>query len=65
PVRLKETSSKPVWSEDQWLSNAMNSTENETSSTLTDNNNNDNNNNTKPIKTLTKDDDIDEIDFDT
>ncbi|CAF3394948.1 unnamed protein product [Rotaria socialis] len=65
PVRLKETSSKPVWSEDQWLSNAMNSTENETSSTLTDNNNNDNHNNTKTIKTLTKDDDIDEIDFDT
>lgn len=68
PVRLKETSSKPVWSEDKWLSDAMNSTENETS---TDNNNNinddnnNNNNNTKQIKTAAKDDEIDEIDFDT
>ncbi|CAF3942027.1 unnamed protein product [Rotaria sordida] len=61
PVALKETSSKPVWSEDQWLSNAMNSTDNETSTV--ENNSNDN---TKQIKlSSTKDDDIDEIDLDT
>ncbi|CAF4693313.1 unnamed protein product, partial [Rotaria sp. Silwood2] len=62
PVHLKETSSKAVWSEDQWLSNAMNSVDNDISST--DNNNN-NNNNTKEVKSQIKDDDIDEIDLDT
>ena len=31
PVHLKETSSKPVWSEDQWLSKSMNAVEDDKS----------------------------------
>jgi peptidyl-prolyl isomerase E (cyclophilin E) len=62
PVRLKETSSKPVWSEDQWLSEAMNTVGNETTSTDDINNNN---NDTKSKEKISKDEDIDEIDFDT
>jgi peptidyl-prolyl isomerase E (cyclophilin E) len=58
PVQIKEKSSKPVWSEDQWLSEAMNTVGNEATST-------DDNNNTKPKETISKDEDIDEIDFDT
>lgn len=38
PVRLKETSSKPVWAEDQWLAESMNTAE--SGSTATDDNNN-------------------------
>ena len=56
PVRLKETSSKPIWSDDQWLFNAMNSIEMGTNST---------NNDAKNQCQQTKDDEIDEIDFDT
>ena len=56
PVRLKETSSKPIWSDDQWLFNAMNSIEMGTNST---------NNDPKNQCQQTKDDEIDEIDFDT
>jgi peptidyl-prolyl isomerase E (cyclophilin E) len=62
PVRLKETSSKPVWSEDQWLSEAMNSVEKETPSSIDDVNNNII---TKQQEILPKENDPDEIDFDT
>ena len=61
PVHLKETSSKPVWSEDQWLSEAMNSAANETNAT-DDVNNNDIPKDPKPVS---KDDEIEEIDLDT
>jgi peptidyl-prolyl isomerase E (cyclophilin E) len=60
PVHIKETSSKPVWSEDQWLSEAMNAVGNG-SSTTDDNNNNEK----KPEENVAKEDDPDEIDFDT
>ncbi len=56
PVRIKETSSKPVWSEDQWLSEAMNSVGNETTST---------DENLKPKENISKEEDTEEIDFDT
>jgi peptidyl-prolyl isomerase E (cyclophilin E) len=58
PVHIKETSSKPVWSEDQWLSEAMNAVDTETTAT-------DDTNNIKPKETVSKDEDIDEIDLDT
>jgi peptidyl-prolyl isomerase E (cyclophilin E) len=61
PVRLKESSSKPVWSEDQWLSDAMNSAGKEPAST-DDINNNDTPKEEKPVS---KEDDVDEIDLDT
>ncbi|CAF0800214.1 unnamed protein product [Adineta steineri] len=65
PVHLKETSSKPVWSEDKWLSEAMNSVEKDklatddittTTPTPTD---------AKQQENVSKDTDLDEIDFDT
>lgn len=60
PVRLKETSSKPVWAEDTWLAESMNTVGNETS---TDDNNN---TNTKKVdESATKDADSEEIDLDT
>ncbi|UJR13569.1 hypothetical protein I4U23_000582 [Adineta vaga] len=67
PVHLKETSSKPVWSEDQWLSEAMNSVEKD--GTSTDDINNNNNNNpaavVKSVENLSKENETDEIDLDT
>jgi peptidyl-prolyl isomerase E (cyclophilin E) len=62
PVHIKETSSKPVWSEDQWLSEAMNSAGNE--SAATDDNNNEAKKNPLP-ETAAKDADAEEIDLDT
>lgn len=56
PVRLKETSSKPVWAEDQWLSEAMNTVAND-QTTIDEN--------VKPKTNLSKDDETEEIDFDT
>ncbi|CAF1153424.1 unnamed protein product [Adineta ricciae] len=64
PVRLKDTSSKPVWSEDQWLSEAMNATDKDASST-DDNNNSTTTNSTKPAEADSKETDVDELDLDT
>lgn len=57
PVHLKETSTKPVWSEDQWLSEAMNSVANEGTAATEEND--------KPKENIPKDDEHEEIDFDT
>jgi peptidyl-prolyl isomerase E (cyclophilin E) len=59
PARIKETSSKPVWSEDQWLSKAMSAVDDEKAST--------DDPDAKKVLSSTgpKDDDIDEIDPDT
>ena len=62
PVHIKETSSKPVWSEDQWLSKAMNAVDDEKSAT------DDNNNEKKPLQTQTsnKEEEVsEEIDTET
>ena len=59
PVTIKETSSKPVWSEDQWLSNAMNSTGEDKSATDGDAEKK------APAPSTAKEDDVDEIDTDS
>jgi peptidyl-prolyl isomerase E (cyclophilin E) len=58
PVRIKESSSKPVWSEDKWLSKSMNAVDGEQAPT-------DDNNNIAKEPIVAKDDDVDELDADT
>ena len=60
PVRIKETSSKPVWSEDQWLAESMNTVGTESA---TDDNNNTNKKAPEPAPKDAAD--AEEIDFDT
>ena len=67
PVHIKETSSKPVWAEDRWLAESMNTGENgpatvgENGSSTTD----DNNNNKTVPQPAAKETEAEEIDLDS